>query len=40
MRAGRPVAAAVEGAQVDFDNGSLIETRYFAELATGQVAKN
>src|SRR5690554_5253362 len=36
----RILAAAVEGAQVDFDNGSLIETRYFAELATGQVAKN
>jgi len=36
----RIMAAAVEGAQVDFDNGSLIETRYFAELVTGQVAKN
>jgi len=36
----RILSAAVEGAQVDFDNGSLIETRYFAELATGQVAKN
>ena len=36
----RILAAAVEGAQVDFDNGSLIETRYFAELVTGQVAKN
>ncbi|MDO6443583.1 3-hydroxyacyl-CoA dehydrogenase NAD-binding domain-containing protein [Marinobacter sp. 2_MG-2023] len=36
----RIMAAAVEGAQVDFDNGSLIETRYFAELAIGQVAKN
>src|SRR5690554_459890 len=34
------MAAAVEGAQVDFDNGSLIETRYFAELVTGQVSKN
>ncbi|MDF0752323.1 3-hydroxyacyl-CoA dehydrogenase NAD-binding domain-containing protein [Marinobacter sp. 71-i] len=37
---GRILSAAVEGAQVDFDNGSLIETRYFAELVTGQVAKN
>ena len=36
----RILSAAVEGAQVDFDNGSLIETRYFAELAIGQVAKN
>lgn len=36
----RILSAAVEGAQVDFDNGSLIETRYFAELVTGQVAKN
>ncbi len=36
----RIMAAAVEGAQVDFDNGSLIETRYFAELVIGQVAKN
>ncbi|MGU3502901.1 3-hydroxyacyl-CoA dehydrogenase NAD-binding domain-containing protein [Mycobacterium sp. C31M] len=34
------LAAAVEGAQVDFDNASLIESRYFTELATGQVAKN
>jgi 3-hydroxyacyl-CoA dehydrogenase/enoyl-CoA hydratase/3-hydroxybutyryl-CoA epimerase len=36
----RILSAAVEGAQVDFDNGSLIETRYFTELVTGQVAKN
>ncbi|NMT63570.1 3-hydroxyacyl-CoA dehydrogenase NAD-binding domain-containing protein [Marinobacter orientalis] len=36
----RILSAAVEGAQVDFDNGSLIETRYFAELTIGQVAKN
>ncbi|MEP1213404.1 MAG: 3-hydroxyacyl-CoA dehydrogenase NAD-binding domain-containing protein [Marinobacter sp.] len=36
----RILSAAVEGAQVDFNNGSLIETRYFAELVTGQVAKN
>jgi 3-hydroxyacyl-CoA dehydrogenase/enoyl-CoA hydratase/3-hydroxybutyryl-CoA epimerase len=32
--------AAVEGAQVDFDTAHLIETRYFTELVTGQVAKN
>jgi len=36
----RILSAAVEGVQVDFDNGSLIETRYFAELVIGQVAKN
>ena len=36
----RILSAAVEGAQVDFDNGDLIETRYFTELVTGQVAKN
>lgn len=36
----RILSAAVEGAQVDFDNGCLIETRYFAELVIGQVAKN
>ncbi|ADG98973.1 3-hydroxyacyl-CoA dehydrogenase NAD-binding protein [Segniliparus rotundus DSM 44985] len=34
------VAAAIEGAQVDFDNASLIETRYMVSLAVGQVAKN
>ncbi|MCV7431609.1 3-hydroxyacyl-CoA dehydrogenase NAD-binding domain-containing protein [Mycolicibacterium bacteremicum] len=34
------MAAAVEGAQVDFDTASSIETRYFVQLATGQVAKN
>ncbi|BBY73197.1 3-hydroxyacyl-CoA dehydrogenase [Mycolicibacterium parafortuitum] len=34
------MAAAVEGAQVDFDTAALIETRYFVQLATGQVAKN
>ncbi|MCQ4270059.1 3-hydroxyacyl-CoA dehydrogenase NAD-binding domain-containing protein [Pseudomonas kuykendallii] len=34
------MCAAVEGAQVDFDTAHLIETRYFTELATGQVAKN
>ena len=34
------LAAAVEGAQVDFDTASRIESRYFTELATGPVAKN
>jgi 3-hydroxyacyl-CoA dehydrogenase/enoyl-CoA hydratase/3-hydroxybutyryl-CoA epimerase len=34
------MAAAVEGAQVDFDTAAKIEARYFVELATGKVAKN
>ncbi|MEN4450101.1 3-hydroxyacyl-CoA dehydrogenase NAD-binding domain-containing protein [Mycobacterium sp. SM3041] len=34
------LAAAVEGSQVDFDNASLIESRYFVHLLTGPVAKN
>jgi 3-hydroxyacyl-CoA dehydrogenase/enoyl-CoA hydratase/3-hydroxybutyryl-CoA epimerase len=34
------MAAAVEGAQVDFDTASDIEGRYFVELVTGQVSKN
>src|SRR3569833_2594501 len=34
------LAAAIEGAQVDFDTAILIETRYFIHLATGQVSKN
>src|ERR1700758_85793 len=34
------LAAAVEGAQVDFDTASRIESRYFAQLVTGQVSKN
>ncbi|MEV0683762.1 3-hydroxyacyl-CoA dehydrogenase NAD-binding domain-containing protein [Nocardia sp. NPDC050378] len=34
------MAAAVEGAQVDIDNASLIESRYFVNLLTGPVAKN
>jgi 3-hydroxyacyl-CoA dehydrogenase/enoyl-CoA hydratase/3-hydroxybutyryl-CoA epimerase len=34
------LAAAVEGAQVDVDTASLIETRYFVHLVTGQVSKN
>jgi 3-hydroxyacyl-CoA dehydrogenase/enoyl-CoA hydratase/3-hydroxybutyryl-CoA epimerase len=33
------VAAAVEGAQVDFANAEKIEGRYFASLATGRVSK-
>jgi 3-hydroxyacyl-CoA dehydrogenase / enoyl-CoA hydratase / 3-hydroxybutyryl-CoA epimerase len=34
------MAAAVEGAQVDFDNASEIEGRYFVDLVCGQVSKN
>jgi 3-hydroxyacyl-CoA dehydrogenase len=34
------LAAAVEGAQVDFDTALRIESRYLARLAVGQVAKN
>ena len=34
------MSAAVEGAQVDFENASIIETRYFTWLACGQVSKN
>ncbi|WP_068279576.1 3-hydroxyacyl-CoA dehydrogenase NAD-binding domain-containing protein [Aldersonia kunmingensis] len=34
------MSAAVEGAQVDIDNASLIESRYFVHLLTGPVAKN
>ena len=34
------MAAAVEGAQVDFDTALEIEGRYFVDLVTGQVAKN
>lgn len=34
------LAAAIEGAQVDFDTASRIESRYFTQLVTGQVAKN
>jgi 3-hydroxyacyl-CoA dehydrogenase/enoyl-CoA hydratase/3-hydroxybutyryl-CoA epimerase len=34
------LAAAVEGAQVDFDTAQVVEARYFTELATGQTAKN
>jgi 3-hydroxyacyl-CoA dehydrogenase/enoyl-CoA hydratase/3-hydroxybutyryl-CoA epimerase len=34
------MAAAVEGAMVDIDTATRIESRYFAHLATGKVAKN
>jgi 3-hydroxyacyl-CoA dehydrogenase / enoyl-CoA hydratase / 3-hydroxybutyryl-CoA epimerase len=34
------MAAAVEGSQVDIDSALEIETRYFVDLVTGQVAKN
>jgi 3-hydroxyacyl-CoA dehydrogenase/enoyl-CoA hydratase/3-hydroxybutyryl-CoA epimerase len=34
------MAAAVEGAQVDFETALEIEGRYFVDLAKGQVAKN
>lgn len=34
------MSAAVEGALVDFDTASRIESRYFAQVAAGQVAKN
>jgi 3-hydroxyacyl-CoA dehydrogenase/enoyl-CoA hydratase/3-hydroxybutyryl-CoA epimerase len=34
------MAAAVEGAQVDFATAETIETQYFVSLATGPVSKN
>ncbi len=34
------LAAAVEGAQVDFETATRIESRYFTELVTGPIAKN
>ena len=34
------MSAAVEGAMVDFDTACRIESRYFAQVATSQVAKN
>ncbi len=34
------LSAMVEGALVDFDAAGRIETRYFVQLATGQVSKN
>jgi 3-hydroxyacyl-CoA dehydrogenase/enoyl-CoA hydratase/3-hydroxybutyryl-CoA epimerase len=41
MRAPKAIlAAAVEGAQVDFETASRIESRYFTSLVTGQQSKN
>ncbi|WP_250461161.1 3-hydroxyacyl-CoA dehydrogenase NAD-binding domain-containing protein [Microbulbifer litoralis] len=34
------LSTVVEGSQVDFDTATRIESRYFIELACGQVAKN
>ena len=34
------MAAAVEGAQVDFETAGRIESRYFAKLASGSVSRN
>ncbi|MFF5563553.1 3-hydroxyacyl-CoA dehydrogenase NAD-binding domain-containing protein [Streptomyces sp. NPDC012623] len=34
------LAAAVEGAQVDFETAQTVEARYFTGLVTGQTAKN
>lgn len=34
------LACAVEGAQVDFDTATRIESRYIVELARGQICKN
>lgn len=34
------MCTAVEGALVDFETATRIESRYFAQLATGKVAKN
>jgi 3-hydroxyacyl-CoA dehydrogenase/enoyl-CoA hydratase/3-hydroxybutyryl-CoA epimerase len=34
------MAAAVEGAELDFDGAITVETRYLVNVATGQVAKN
>lgn len=34
------LAAAVEGAQVDFETAQVIEARYFVELVTGQISTN
>ncbi|MDH2412693.1 3-hydroxyacyl-CoA dehydrogenase NAD-binding domain-containing protein [Nocardioides sp. CER19] len=41
MRAPKAIlAAAVEGAQVDFETATRIESRYFVSLVTGQQSKN
>ncbi len=34
------LAAAVEGAQVDFETATRIETRYFVDLVTGPISSN
>jgi 3-hydroxyacyl-CoA dehydrogenase/enoyl-CoA hydratase/3-hydroxybutyryl-CoA epimerase len=34
------MAAAVEGAQVDFETATRIESRYFVDLVTGPISKN
>jgi 3-hydroxyacyl-CoA dehydrogenase/enoyl-CoA hydratase/3-hydroxybutyryl-CoA epimerase len=34
------MSVAIEGAVVDFETATRIESRYFAGLATGNVAKN
>lgn len=34
------MSAAIEGAQVDFDTASRIESRYFTHLATGPISTN
>jgi 3-hydroxyacyl-CoA dehydrogenase/enoyl-CoA hydratase/3-hydroxybutyryl-CoA epimerase len=34
------LAAAVEGAQVDFETATRIESRYFVDLVTGPISKN
>lgn len=34
------MAAATEGAQVDFETASRIESRYFAQLGSGQISRN
>ena len=34
------IASAIEGAGVDIDTALRIESRYFAQVATGQVSKN
>ncbi|MDQ0578500.1 3-hydroxyacyl-CoA dehydrogenase NAD-binding domain-containing protein [Streptomyces rishiriensis] len=34
------LAAAVEGARLDFDTASLVETRYLVSLITSQITKN
>ncbi|MFC3960811.1 3-hydroxyacyl-CoA dehydrogenase NAD-binding domain-containing protein [Nocardia jiangsuensis] len=34
------LSAAVESTQVDFDTACAVETRYFVEVATGQIATN